>query len=85
MKLVNEFVKMINNYEELKKILESEKRIFGNVELYSSEMHTLVYIYDNPNESFSDIARGMDISKGALTKIVNKIEKKKMIVRYKRI
>lgn len=82
--LVKDFVQMMKSYETMQDALEKEKRQFGNVTLYASEIHTLVYMAEHPDDSFSKIAQGMKITKGALTNIIKKIEGKQLITKYKK-
>lgn len=81
--MIRKFIALMNQYNDLINEIETKKRRFGQEELYASEIHTLVYIHDHETSSFSEVATGMTISKGALTKLVNKLEAKSLLERYK--
>lgn len=73
-----------NVYMELIRKTEKVKRNYSGIELYPSEIHTLVFIQDNNELNMTDIAIKMGITKGAIFKIVQKLEKKELIYRYKK-
>lgn len=80
--LLREFVQLNEKYNTYKKMLNEHKRRFGSVVLYPSEIHTLVYIVDHPDNTFSQVAKGLCVTKGALTKLIAKIEQKELIEKY---
>lgn len=79
---INEFVNLVKNYNDLYSKIESEKRFFGKVELYPTQIHTLVYIKNNNQSTFTNIANDLKVTKGALTKTINKLLEKKLIEKY---
>ncbi|MDC7125941.1 MAG: MarR family transcriptional regulator [Spirochaetales bacterium] len=82
--IIKHFLNTIDSYKAVESLLQNKKRKFGSIELYSSEIHTLVYIFEHEDSNFTEIALGMEITKGALTRLTNKIEAKGLIKRYKR-
>lgn len=80
--IIHTFIDTVSKYNAFTHTLQHTKRLFGQVELYPSEIHTLVYIADHDTDNFTQIAEGLAITKGALTKIIDKIEQKKLIVKY---
>lgn len=83
-KFLKQFIETINNYNSFQKALEEKKRHFGDVELYPSEIHTLVYIYEHKGENFTEISQGLGITKGAFSKTLAKLEKKELVKKYYR-
>ncbi len=65
-----------NTSEKLKKSLE--------IELYQSEIHTLVFIQDNNEINMTQIAQRLGVTKGAIFKTIEKLEQKELLSRYKK-
>jgi DNA-binding MarR family transcriptional regulator len=86
MNLMNELIKllikMIKNYNRFEMLLENKKRSFGGIPLFASEIHTLVYIDAHKDENFTELSKGLGITKGAFTSITAKLEKKELIKKY---
>lgn len=76
-----QFHNTVNQYNQLMKSIQGEKRVFGPIALYPSEVHTLVFIIDHPDDHFTQIASGLGITKGALTRLINKLLAKDLIVK----
>jgi DNA-binding MarR family transcriptional regulator len=53
------------------------------VSLYPNEIHTVEYIAESSTTNMTDIANRMGITKGAVTKMVAKLEEQGLLVRYK--
>jgi len=84
MKLViDKFMECAQVYMKLIDQSEKVMRDYGGIELYPSEVHTLVSIQDNCDVNMTQIAQKMGVTKGAINKIVQKLEKKELIERYK--
>lgn len=69
----------------MNKIKEAEKipLDYGSGEkLYSSEIHTLVYIGLQPDINVTNLANVMGITKGAISQVIKKLEKKSLVERY---
>ena len=73
-------MKMMNQMNRL----ESRPRLFGtDVPIYRSEIHTITAIGDNPGRNVTELAEILGIAKPSVTEIVQKIEGKGLIERYK--
>jgi DNA-binding MarR family transcriptional regulator len=53
------------------------------VSLYPNEIHAVEYIAESSTTNMTDIANRMGITKGAVTKMVAKLEEQGLLVRYK--
>lgn len=47
-----------------------------DTKLHFSEIHMIVFIYENPEMHISQIARELNITRGAVSQTVNRLEKK---------
>lgn len=83
-KVINSFMGVANTYMELTKKTERTKRSYNGIELFPSEIHTLVFIKDNSELNLTDMARKLGVTKGAIFKIIQKLEKKELLTRYKK-
>ena len=83
-KIVDEFMETGSKYIELMNKTEKIKRVYDGIELFPSEIHTLVFIKDNIEYNMTDIAKRLGITKGAIFKIINKLEKKELLIRIKK-
>ncbi len=83
-KVINEFMEVSNIYMELIDKTEKVKREFNGIELYPSEIHTLVFIKDNDEINMTQIAQKLGVTKGAIFKIIQKLERKELLSRYKK-
>lgn len=73
-------VQLFNRYVELSK--KSYEYCEG-ISLFPNEIHTLEYIAQSSTTNMTDIANQMNISKGAVSKMVAKLESLGLLVRYK--
>lgn len=65
-------------------MVENEKkpRHFGISELlHASEIHMVMNIYDNPGMHVSELARIAGVTRGAVSQIVSKLEKKGLVTK----
>lgn len=77
-KLSQSLLRVIN------KVVENEKkpRHFGISELlHASEIHMVMNIYDNPGMHVSELARIAGVTRGAVSQIVSKLEKKDLVTK----
>jgi DNA-binding MarR family transcriptional regulator len=69
----------MNKYSQLEKI----PRDYGiKCILYTSKIHTIDMIGKNPDIKVSDLIKKLDITKGAVPKIIRKLESRDLIFRY---
>lgn len=73
-------VKMFNSYNELSK---KTYDYYGGIELYPSEVHTIEYIGINGATKLTDVSKELLLTKGAVSKIIVKLEKKGLIKRFR--
>lgn len=77
-KLAQTLVRVIN------KAVENEKkpRHFGIPELlHASEIHMVMHIGDNPGMHVSELARIAGVTRGAVSQLVSKLEKKGLVTK----
>lgn len=71
---------LFNRYMELsKKTYEYCK----GVSLYPSEIHTISFIAESSTVNLTDISNYLGMSRGAITKMIGKLEKMGLLERYK--
>lgn len=81
-RIVNLYFRSMKRFEEL----ESEPRNFGTGDLlFSSEIHTIQAIGDNPNINLTCLADKLGISKSGASKFIGKLLKKGLITKNKQI
>ncbi|NMA18191.1 MAG: MarR family transcriptional regulator [Clostridiaceae bacterium] len=73
-------VRLFNRYMELSK---RKHEYCEGIALYPSEIHTLEYIALSNPANLTEIAVQMVLSKGAVSKMVNKLERLGLVERYK--
>jgi len=83
-KLFREFLesfnRIINKYNTINKIVFD----YGSGDLlYPAEIHTLNAIDKYKDENITELGRRLGISKSAVSQVVNKLYKKKLINKYK--
>lgn len=79
-KLMEQFIRMVNKYNALKKHPIS----YGNKEtFFHSERHMLDIFGDNPDNNVTELAQMIGVTKGAISQVVAKLEKKGAIRRFK--
>lgn len=74
------FVKIFNNYTEL------SKKPFAYAEdipLYASEIHAIEYIGKIGSPNLTDVSKELGFTRGAISKMVVKLEKHGLIKRFK--
>ena len=73
--VLESFKRVVKKWQKL----EKETRKFGTaIELYSSEIHLIETIGENEGSSVTDIARLLDITKGAVSQTLKKLKIKKL-------
>ena len=82
---------MTQNKELLDKILESlskiafiEKKrilIFGDLKLYPSEIHLLLFIYFEQDTNITEIANRIGLTKGAVSQTLSRLQKKGILTK----
>jgi DNA-binding MarR family transcriptional regulator len=78
--LMDKFVRIMSKYGEM----ERKPRDYGTGDLlFPSEIHTMDVIGDNPGINITELAEKLGVSKSAISQIVNKLERKKFVRRYK--
>jgi len=75
------FIKMVNKYNALEKIPVKFKNVHN---LYHSERHMIDTIGENPNMNITEFAESLGVTKGAVSQVVSKLEKKGVVKRYKK-
>lgn len=78
-------MEVASTYMDLMKKTEKVKRHYNGIELFPSEIHTLVFIHDHRDSNMTEIAKRQGVTKGALFKIIEKLEKKELLKRYKKV
>lgn len=73
-------VQLFNRYVELsKKCYE----YCEGISLYPNEIHTVEYIAESSTTNMTDIANQLGLTKGAVSKMIAKLENLGLLVRYK--
>ncbi len=75
--LLNCFLDTVNRFNEASK----GKRVFGGMQLYQAEIHTIEAIGLNKGINVTNLAGYMGVTKGAVSQMIGKLEKKKLIHR----
>ena len=75
------FMRMVNKYNALEKIPVSHGTKHN---LYHSERHMLDKIGDNTGMNVTEFAAAAGVTKGAISQLVTKLEKKDIVRRYKK-
>lgn len=73
-------VQLFNRYVELSK--KSYEYCEG-ISLYPNEIHTVEYIAESSTTNLTDIANQLTLTKGAVSKMIVKLENMGLLVRYK--
>ncbi|MCP3898392.1 MAG: MarR family transcriptional regulator [Desulfobacteraceae bacterium] len=64
--------------------LEKKPRYYGTDHLlYGSEIHTIEAIGNNPGINITELASLQGVTKGAISQLIQKLEKKNLIIRMK--
>jgi DNA-binding MarR family transcriptional regulator len=75
------FIRVVNKYNSLEKI---PVRYGTKQNLFHSERHMLDIMGDNPGMNMTEFAAAAGVTKGAISQLVIKLEKKGVVKRYKR-
>ncbi|UCE72558.1 MAG: MarR family transcriptional regulator [Nitrospiraceae bacterium] len=75
------FMRMVNKYNALEKI---PARHGTKHNLYHSERHLLDKVGDNTGMNVTEFAAAAGVTKGAISQLVTKLEKKGVVKRYKK-
>jgi DNA-binding MarR family transcriptional regulator len=78
--IIELFIKMVNKYNALEKIPARHTKH----NLYHSERHMLDKIGDNTGMNVTEFATASGVTKGAISQLVTKLEKKGVVRRYKK-
>jgi len=77
--VVDSFYRVVNKFSYLEKI----PRDFGTGDiLYPSEIHLIDVIGRSSGINVTEIARKLGITKGAIPKLIRKLERKRLVQRY---
>jgi DNA-binding MarR family transcriptional regulator len=79
--LIELFIRMVTKYNSLEKI---PARHGTRHNLYHSERHMLDKIGDNTGMNVTEFAAAAGVTKGAISQLVTKLEKKGIVRRYKK-
>ncbi len=74
------FIQSVRKFNALEKL---PRKTGMKHELYHSERHLIDRIGDHPGVNLSEFARSAGVTKGAVSQLVKKLEKKGVVVRYK--
>ena len=76
--LNNSFIKLVNRYNEI----ESQPFFYGtDTLLYTSEVHTIEAIGNNPDVNITQLAKLQGITKGAISKRIQKLIQKDLVTK----
>ena len=74
------FNRIINKFASI----EKKPRDFGTGDLlYPSEIHNIEIIGRNPGINVTNLAKKMGVTKGAVSQIVNKLERKNLVGKFR--
>jgi DNA-binding MarR family transcriptional regulator len=79
--IIELFIRMVNKYNSLEKV---PARHGTRHNLYHSERHMLDKIGDNTGMNVTEFAAAAGVTKGAISQLVTKLEKKGIVRRYKK-
>jgi len=83
----SKYTEVVSKFEDLFRIYDEiyrKPRDFGTGDLlFSAEMNVIMVIGEESTDNITEIANKLRVSKSAVSQIVNKLEKKKFIKRYK--
>lgn len=79
-KLITGFIRMVNKYNAMEKFPVD----YGTgASFYHSERHMLDVFAEHPELNITDLAKRVGVTKGAISQVVSKLEKKGAVERYK--
>jgi len=76
--IIELFIRMVNKYNSIEKV---PARHGTRHNLYHSERHMLDKIGDNPGMNVTEFANTVGVTKGAISQVVTKLEKKGVVTR----
>ncbi|MCT4591998.1 MAG: MarR family transcriptional regulator [Candidatus Gracilibacteria bacterium] len=74
--LINAMESVVRKYAAIER---HSGKFDTNLILHSSEIHLIDYIGQNSNAKPSDVARGFDITRGAVSQAISKLEQKSLL------
>ena len=78
-KLIESFFRIVNHFA----VIEKKPKNYGTDETFHKlEIHTIHAIGENPGINVTELARWHGITKSAVSQVVKKLEKRKLIYRY---
>jgi len=83
-KELNEIVSLF--FETFQKFCQLDKKpmmLNEGIKLYHAELHTISDIGNNPGINITELAAHQNVTKGAVSQIVNKLEKKQYVAKFK--
>lgn len=80
-KITDLLIQMVNKYNALEKVPLTLKK--GHT-LYHSERHMIDNIGENPQMNITEFAESLGVTKGAVSQVVSKLEKKGMVRRRRK-
>lgn len=81
MNFMNTYIRVINKHI----VNQKTPKDYGvGVLLYPSEIHTIAVIGLNPDINCMKLSKKMGVTRGAISQIVNRLEKKNLISKYKK-
>lgn len=69
-------------YNELNSLIDGQQRNYNGIVLYPAEIHMLALIEENQDLNVTELAMKQNITKGALSKMVSKLIKKGLLVKF---
>ena len=81
---IEQFEELLFRVVNRSNALEKHPMSFGTKhKLYHSERHLLDKIGENPRMNVTEFAAKMGVTKGAISQVISKLEKKDLVTRYK--
>lgn len=85
---MNEYIKGLDTLEKaihLYNRVENKKRDFGlGYELSMKEIHTIQFIYDNPDTNLKSIALSQGVTNGASSQMITRLIKKGLVTKERK-
>ena len=78
--IVNLFMTAFQKYCQMDK---QPMDIGNGIKLYHAELHTIADIGNNPEINITELAEIQNVTKGAVSQIVNKLAKKQYVAKFK--
>lgn len=72
-----------NLVDKVNKLDDLSVKTKSGEKIYKSEIHLLVRIHENPNQNMSEIARSTNVTRGMISQLANKLEKKGLVEKRK--